>query len=145
MHPRFARRVVLNPENGCLEWTLSKDTQGYGRIKYMGKRRIAHRISYEVHIGEIPEGMTVDHICFNIACVNPDHLQLLTHSENAKKQRSALSETCARGHVFDAENTYIRPGYGNGKRHCRKCNAAASRRYKQRKVSALNRVKDLPA
>ena len=69
-------------ENDCWLWQLSKDKDGYGYIKKNNKTHKAHRISYELHHGDIPDGMWVLHKCDNPSCVNPDHLWLGTAQDN---------------------------------------------------------------
>jgi hypothetical protein len=86
------KRVCLT-EQGCWEWQGGKNGVGYGVAHHKGKTTSAHRIAYQIFNGEIPEGMDVDHICFNRACVNPGHLQLLDRSANMRKafeRRDAL-------------------------------------------------------
>nr|WP_275792666.1 HNH endonuclease signature motif containing protein [Prescottella equi] len=97
-----------------------------------GIGKLAHRCAYESFVGPIPDGMTVDHTCFKPACINPDHLRILSLSSNAAAQRSALTTHCIHGHEFTPENTYIKPGFRNGKRQCRICQRAAVARYKER-------------
>lgn len=135
MHHLFEDRVSISQGSGCWEWLKYRDRQGYGRITYQNRRVFAHRLSYELHVGPIEGELTVDHICYTPACVNPRHLRLLTHAENARRQRSSFATHCASGHVFDDANTYIKPGFRNGNRTCRQCNAAAARRYKQRRLN----------
>lgn len=110
--------------NGCWEWIGAKTPLGYGRIKVSKNARNAHRIAYRLLIGEIPEGADIDHLCRNPACVNPQHLEAVSHRTNVLRgngspvQRNAYVTHCGNGHLFDLFNTYF---YGH-RRHCRVCN-----------------------
>lgn len=119
------------PRSSCINWDGYIDKRGYGRKG----GRLAHRVAFEQRFGPIPDALTVDHMCFNPACVNPDHMRLLTHVENARNQRSALRSHCKNGHEFTPENTYIKPGFRNGNRSCRACQRAAVSRYKSRRAA----------
>lgn len=79
---RRRSRVV---ESGCWLWTGAL-RDGYGRVKFNGSvTQEAHRASYEFHIGPIPEGLVIDHLCRNRSCINPSHLEPVTQGENIRR------------------------------------------------------------
>jgi len=87
MEARFRTKFVINAETGCWDWTASKGTKGYGQFstgtRETQKIEMAHRVSWTLFRGPIPEGLVVRHICRH-KCVNPDHLELGTVAENNK-------------------------------------------------------------
>ena len=90
----------------------------------------AHRVAYELMRGPIPDGLTLDHLCRNVGCVNPDHLEPVTMKENILRgyspaAQAARRDECAHGHAYTPENTYR---YANGSRRCRICQRAAQAR-----------------
>jgi hypothetical protein len=74
---------------GCWNWTAAKYPTGYGQIRIDGSAHSAHRVAYELTKGPIPDGLFVDHICHNRACVNPKHLRLATAKQNQENRSSA--------------------------------------------------------
>ncbi len=89
---RFMLNVQVDEGTGCWLWTASRGRSGYGQIQIGRKSRnghnspaLAHRVSYELFVGPIPEGLQLDHLCETRACVNPDHLEPVTNQENARR------------------------------------------------------------
>jgi hypothetical protein len=140
---RFWGRVVKT--DSCWNWIGAGvgDRSGYGRFHpTLGDRHsvVAHRWAYEQIVGPIPDGLQLDHLCRNRACVNPAHLEPVTCRENLLRgetfnARNAAVTHCPSGHPYDEANTYIHP---TGRRCCRACSAnrAARRRANRKSVAA---------
>lgn len=91
--PRDLRRFwpKVRVTEGCWEWVGSVAPNGYGRFRAGDDNRLAHRVSYEFFNGELPAWLTVDHLCANKRCVNPDHLEAVTLTENLRRQRERVA------------------------------------------------------
>lgn len=81
---RFWQKVNKDGPNGCWIWTAMRNKDGYGCFRVGNTMKKAHRFSYEINKGQIPSGMEVRHICHNPSCVNPDHLEPGTHTDNMR-------------------------------------------------------------
>lgn len=119
---RFWEKVDKSGE--CWLW-LGWCSVGYGYIEIAGRSVGAHRWSYEQAHGPIPNGLQIDHLCRNRACVNPAHLEAVTSRintlrGNGRTAQQARRTHCIRGHPFDMFNTRIGK---RGDRHCRACEA----------------------
>lgn len=103
--------------DGCWLWRGGLKADGYGLHHATG----AHRISYQLLVGDIPAGLTVDHLCRNRVCVNPSHMELVTHAENcARAARSR--KRCRQGHLYGEDNVRMEiQGNGPPKRRCLAC------------------------
>ena len=129
---RLLARCKPQP-NGCLEWQ-GYTQRGYGRMRLADSFVLAHRLSYEMYVGPIPDGKQIDHLCFNPPCVNPDHLEVVTPRENqrrrALKNRSEWT-TCQSGKHPYPENRVLEPS--SGRYRCLLCRREAQRRYKAKR------------
>lgn len=102
--PRTDYRV--DPDTGCWLWLGCKSPLGYGYVKRSG-HRAAHRLYYTEHVGPIPDGLVLDHLCRNPSCVNPDHLEPVTNAENGRRGIcSKLSHEAAAEIRASEENAY---------------------------------------
>ena len=125
-------RIKVDPETGCHLWTGTRSTYGYGTIdapgyRAVGSRRIlvAHRVMWEMAHG-FTDAEHVHHKCENPPCVNPDHLQPMTHQENNRLAYTTFKYgTCERGHT----NLGVKPSGGH---YCRTCNAERMRSVRER-------------
>lgn len=130
------KQAVIVDAAGCWIWQLGFDRTGYGHVKREGKQYAAHRYAYLLFVGPIPEGHELDHLCRVRACVNPAHLQPVTHAENVRrgacsalKVEKAWPPHCTQGHGYDEANTYVK----NGRPCCRQCVRDAMRRHRARR------------
>lgn len=82
---RFNEKYMPEPMSGCWLWLGSKTQHGYGQIWLNGRIELAHRISYEMFCAEIPATLEIDHLCKNKSCVNPAHLEAVTHQVNTQR------------------------------------------------------------
>lgn len=146
-------RVACSDANECWLWPGWTNEQGYACIDARGRGfsiiRV-HRLFYEFMCGPIEDGLVVDHLCHNKdslcpggsackhrRCVNPEHLELTTIGENARRGKQDRIATCSKGHVL----TYSRPTTGH--RQCRVCDRDARRRRSSGPRNALG-VSDIP-
>lgn len=161
---RFWNQTLVTPFNTCYEFIGHIGERGYGLIRFGGKTRLAHRVSYGIHKGPIPSGMVIMHTCDNPRCVRPEHLVAGTQSDNmkdmTKKRRHPYLLTlkgtkqsrervarwnvgmlnrakthCKWGHEYTPENTYLHVTEKKKSRHCRTCSKLKVRSYANKEAA----------
>lgn len=122
---RFWQRVEVT--GFCWNYIGWTDKNGYGRTRWSSGMVLTHRLAYEQLVGEIPDGLLLDHLCRNTSCVNPDHLEPVTSQVNTLRGFSVVTEHakkthCPYGHEYTSENTRLqtRPS-GTVSRACKAC------------------------
>lgn len=137
----FQKRLAdVSKGDGCWIWPGHVDSDGYGRFRFGRRNWAAHRVSYEVHVGPISEGLVIDHICRVRRCIKPAHLRAVDRKTNALENSTSVSALaaqkthCPRGHPYDGDNLST----GAGDRRCRTCDRARALAY-YHKVGKFNR------
>lgn len=139
---RIQRKIQVN-EDGCWIWQGKLNNLGYGTYK----RKSAHRMVYQYYKGAVPEGLELDHLCREPSCVNPDHLEAVTHQVNMSRgftgraehlaKMHRLKTHCKEGHEYSPENTRIETINGVFRaRRCKQCDINKSRRYHEKRSRA---------
>jgi hypothetical protein len=124
---RFWKYVMPEPNSGCWLW-LGKHNKinDYGFFYFNGRFHTAQRAAWILLRGPIPDGMQIDHLCRNPACVNPDHLEPVTKEVNLS--RRVLEQTfCKNGHPLTDDNLMIEEVKGKRVRRCKKCRQKRNR------------------
>ena len=108
----------------CWIWSGSRTREGYGHVNVGGTTTTAHRAVYERLVGPVPAGLELDHLCRVRACVNPDHVEPVTHLENVRRRRITYAATCVHGH-----RRYV---VRLGRRVCLDCRRDAAARHRRK-------------
>jgi HNH endonuclease len=147
---RFWRKVnqrgtVVKPELGpCWQWLGVPHRGGYGRHSPgPGVMMYAHRYSYVLLVGPVPDGLQLDHLCRNRMCVRPDHLEPVTAKENVARGEAPTAihgrkTSCDAGHPLTGDNLHVYTIRSSGTvgRRCRACGAERAREYRARRAVA---------
>lgn len=132
--------TVVDESTGCWLWTGTMNSYGYGILiagsgsKGTSKTLMAHRLSYERHVGPIPAGLDLDHLCRVRNCINPAHLEPVTRRENLLRGQTLpaanVAKThCPQGHPYAGDNL----GHWRGTRVCRTCKRIAQQLIRDRR------------
>ncbi len=135
---RILNKINIDSKTECWVWTgaiFKKPYGSYGQLRMggrIGKLVKAHRVSYEFFVGKYDSDLELDHLCHNTLCVNPKHLEPVTHTENMQRRKDSKLPYCRHGHLYTPETTFIRTD--NGRRECKICRSIRVKRYKQKVV-----------
>lgn len=136
---RFWDKVIPEPNTGCWLWVGCRNKKGYGSFRLAGRTFLAHRLAYVSTVAQVPDGADLDHVrargCCDRGCVNPGHLEPVSHLENVRRgvNWQSAKEECDNGHPFNEENTY----WWNGMRFCRPCRTERQRQKRARAKAAV--------
>ena len=145
-------RFIQPLSDGCWHWIGNHNGANYGTLKVNGLPKLAHVISFEMFVGFVPRGLELDHVCHSQnksceggkrcphrRCVNPDHLEPVTHRINVARGRGPRNmgirntekRKCPDGHPYEGANLLME----SGRRRCRVCRQGSwrrsSRKYQQ--------------
>jgi hypothetical protein len=147
LEDRFWAKV--DKTESCWLWTAFTNRDGYGLFSDGRRTNQAHRYSYELLVGPIPQGLTVDHVksrgCVSRNCVNPAHLEPVTNRENLMRgiglaALNVIKQECPQGHPYDERNTYVH----RGQRLCRECRRTQSRLAQRRRRANVTPTTEKP-
>lgn len=147
VHARFWAKIARGDQDECWPWLAGINQYGYGQFSWNGSKVGAHRVSYMIHCGPIPDGMSINHICHDRdiscaggvgcrhrRCVNPTHLEVATAKEQAVRAAiTSQADACRHGHEYTESNTaWQTDGAGRRSKVCRTCRRARDReRYRR--------------
>lgn len=129
---KFMDKVSVDKETGCMLWTGSMLQNGYGQVGWKGKLWVAHRAFWIFSGREDPGALDLDHLCRNRRCINPDHLEMVTRSENLR--RGFISRGCKNGHPYNKEDfSEVKRSDGTTELRCKVCHRERNKRHKKNK------------
>lgn len=140
---RVGERIWCDDESGCILWMGSTSgSRGYAVFSVSNKTTYVHRWVYEQVVGPIPSDMTIDHECNVPACVNPEHLRVMTMRDNCLRgdgptARLARRTHCAEGHRLGGDNVHWFR-LARGERSCRRCHNERAKRYRRHRKAQRN-------
>lgn len=126
--------VKIDQKSNCWKWKGFIEKNGYGKLSVKGKRQWAHIYFYNIFVGDVPDGLELDHVCRNHGCVNPAHLEPVTHKENMRRSPVAVwvvrraKTHCPHGHPYSGDNLITWGGF----RYCRTCQNKYKNAYKKK-------------
>ncbi len=125
----------------CWLWAGAKSVDGYGQKHANGATVSVHTESYKAHVGPIPDGLEIDHLCRVRACYNPAHLETVTHAENMRRANLVRTyergDVCVHGHQKDGVRSDA-GSRGGSRRYCKTCERTRARRRRATAAYALN-------
>src|SRR5690554_3794044 len=129
---KFLNKIHVDEETGCMEWTGYVMDNGYGQVGFRGRLWVAHR-AFWVFMGNPDPGKNdLDHLCRNRKCVNPDHLEIVTRSENLR--RGFIARGCKNGHPYNEKDfSIVRRSSGKEELRCKVCHRERNKAAKKRK------------
>lgn len=135
--PNFWNKTA---ETDCIVWQGAQNSKGYGCFAVNRVVHLAHRVAWEDTHGPIPEGLTIDHKCRVRACVNVEHMELVSNQENVRRARAlVIGQECGAGHLIASEaDLYRRAGKRGAE--CRECRRLHGRRSRERPADDMPRA-----
>ena len=140
---RIAMKFTRGSDSECWIWTGALAHHGYGQVMYESKQQKAHRVLYQILVGPIPDGLTLDHLCRQRACVNPAHLEPVTMRENLLRGIGltavhAQKTHCINGHPLTGDNLQSRAQSAESRwRVCRACQKLYRDRHNARRLNGV--------
>lgn len=125
----------------CWSWQNCLNSKGYPCVGVNGKSHLAHRVSYELLVGPIPDGLQIDHLCQNKRCINPEHLEPVTGKVNSERTEAATKLRCVHGHPLAGPNVRVKSkGKAGTQRQCCVCEMDISAARTERNSKGLRRT-----